>query len=175
MDDYISLNIYSLNDWNINNLIQFLGNHLEYDPDKWGPFQPTEFDFNLNDLPDMIYHWENSRGFLLEKKDPQYHIQFLPTIKGKKYIPNWLNMNLNPQYFLSEKNISKFVEFMILLFERCNGLYGYVCHNKSFGQKNRLSRPTMINDKLIATASYPIIKCLPGVYWANFFGNKYVD
>jgi hypothetical protein len=95
------------------------------------------------------------------------------SLKGKK--PNWLGLNLEASFFITDESDQRFLRFVEALFVWSDGLYAFSCHRNEFDQQNRLPRPTMIRGKLIATASYPIIGCLPGVYWTNIFGAPYIN
>jgi hypothetical protein len=78
-------------------------------------------------------------------------------------------------FFRSSDNIQAFLEFATSIYRWGDMVHGYACHRQDFERKNKLPKPTMIEGKLIATGGMDIRRCLPGIYWANFFGRKYVQ
>lgn len=171
---YVTLSLESIHDWGdrIETLVALLDNHPYFRPDKWGASEPERCKFDPVDLPHMQHQWSNYMGFLLAKKVPRVQIQLVRQLPKRT---NWLAVHFDEVFFNSDTNIQRFLAFAAELFAWGDMIHAYACHKYEFEQKNVLSAPTLIEGKLISTGGMDLQKCLPGIYWANFFGNAYVN
>ena len=84
-------------------------------------------------------------------------------------------MGIEDEFFANQKHIQAFLDFSKALFAWGDMVYGFAAHEHEYEEQNVLPAPIMIEGKLIKVGGTDIRKCLPGVYWANFFGKEYVQ
>lgn len=157
----------------IESLVHILDKQTIFRPDKWGRTEPQRRKFTIEDLPEMQHCWNRYTGFSLKKRNPPFWMYLMRLMQIKK--PNEMVMGIDESFFDSQDNVQAFLDFASTLFEWGDMIYGYACHEEDFERKNVLTRPTLIDGKLIAVGGMNIHKCLPGIYWANFFGKTYVE
>lgn len=176
--DFIKLRLFSIAKWqdnHIESLVSLLDEQELFRPDKWGPYEPLKLKSSKTELTNIQAQWNSTvgLGFLLEKGKNNLSFAVNKFLQFKQ--PNWISISLNENFFTSEQQIEAFLDFAKDLFDWGDMLYGYICHEVDFEHKNTLPVPTHIEGKLIATGGMDIRRCLPGVYWANFFGGQYVN
>lgn len=176
--NYITLKFFSVSSWkdeDIKSLLLLLDGQTMFRPEKWGPYEPLKFEFSQHEIVNILARWKSEigSGFLLGKREHGFSITINKNLQFKK--PNWISIFLDEDFFINEQHTKAFLDFAIQLFEWGNMIYGYACHRDDFERKNKLSVPTRIEGKLIATGGMDIKRCLPGIYWANFFGGEYVE
>ena len=176
--NFITLKFFSITQWEDNHIesfVSFLDRQTIFRPDKWGPSEPLEFKFSISEVANIQKQWESEvgLGFLLKRRKDNLSISVNKYLQFKK--PNWVSVSLNEAFFTDEQRTEAFLDFAKGIFEWGDMLYGYACHEVDFERKNKLPIPTRIEGKLIATGGMDIRRCLPSIYWANFFGGEYVN
>ena len=175
---YITLKLFSVTTWQareIESLVTQLEKQTVFRPDRWGPYEPLAYNFSKSELTNIQARWESKPGAILlfEQKLHGLSIMVVKDLPFKK--PNWITVSLDEDFFTSENQTKAFLDFAKQLFEWSESVYGYACHRADFEQKNILPIPTKIEGKLITTGGSDIRRCLPGIYWVNFFSGQYVD
>ena len=171
----IDLVLFSMTPWNdkLDSLIRLLERQHEFHPDKWGITEPLRYAFSTATLDAMEEVWRQREGLLLEKKTfPSYWLSLEWWTNARH--PGRLAMGIEDKFFANQEHIQAFLDFSEALFAWGDMVYGFAAHEHEYEEQNVLSAPTMIDGKLISVGGTDIRKCLPGVYWANFFGEKYV-
>ena len=169
----IDLTFKSMSPWEdrLGSLIALLGEQASFRPDKWGLTEDRLRVFTSSDLRLIQETWDRYHGIRIQSANSLMMFEWWP----KCEIPGWFSMSVDAGFFASSDNIQTFLEFATSIYRWGDMVHGYACHWQDFERKNTLPRPTMIEGKLIATGGMDIRKCLPGIYWANFFGKSYVQ
>lgn len=173
--EMMKLVLHSFSDWNdrIAPLIQLLDSQSTFRPNKWGPYEPARYRFDVKDIPRMEQRWKKYTGFELSQDRPKVDIMLVRSVRPDR--TNWLAVHLEATYFQSANHTNQFLAFASELATWGDVSHGYACLELEFEQTNVLPRPTLINNKLIKTGGMGLRNCLPGVYWLNYFGPLYVD
>lgn len=171
----VKLVLHSFSDWNerIAQLIQLLDSHSTFRPNKWAPYEPARYRFDVKDTPKMQERWSKYTGFDLTQDSPKVDITLVRSVNPAR--TNWLAVHIEASYFQTTNDTNRFLAFASELAIWSDVSHRYGCHELEFQQTNVLPHPTLINDKLITTGGMDLRNCLPGVYWANFFGSHYVE
>lgn len=175
---YVTLKLYSISIWqdkDLESLVFLLDSHDLFRPDKWGPYEPLKFKFSQSEVANIQTRWKTGPGLglLFGKSISRFSLSISKKLHIKR--PNVMTVFIEDEFFIREGQTEIFLSFVKKLIEWSNAVYGYGCHRRDFEQKNILSMPTRIEGKLIATGGMDIRRCLPGIYWANFFGSHYIN
>ena len=171
----IKLVLFSMTPWDasLESLICLLEHQNEFQPDKWGITEPLRHAFSTTTLDAMKEVWRQRKGLLLKKTSPSYwlSLEWWTNVRH----PGRLGMGIDDRFFTSQEHIQAFLDFSKALFAWGNMIYGFAAHEHEYEEQNVLLVPTMVEGKLIKVGGTDIRKCLPGVYWANFFGKECVQ
>jgi hypothetical protein len=172
---FIDLTLHSMSPWEdrLGSLIALLSDQALFRPDKWGLTEDRLRVFTSSDLPLIQQTWDRYHGIRFRVQPANFLMMFEWWPKCE--IPGWFSMGVDVGFFTSPGNIQAFLEFATSICWWGDMVHGYACHWQDFERKNTLPEPTMIEGKLIATGGVDIRRCLPGIYWANFFGESYVQ
>ncbi len=171
----IKLVMYSTVPWDnrLGNLVALLANHSEFLPDTWGITEKGRHPFDITDEANIEKLWIEKKGILFKKKKPRLWIsvEWWPNAKS----PGRFSMGITDNYFRDQEHVKYFLDFAKDIFRWGEMVYGFSCHREDYEHKNVLSQPSIINGKLVTTVEFNIQGCLPAIYWANFFGHRYVE
>lgn len=161
-------------------LAHLLYSYEIFRPVRWGPSEPVRRPFTPEVFPQIAQLWDKHHGLMFKR--PQ---------KPKFGIDSWWFTNLphapaaqlwgsvEERFFKKEENIQAFLALTKDLFAWGNMLYGYACHRADYEAKNGYQA---VEDwgggvKMLAEGAWAtnLYECLPGIYWANFFGKLFVD
>lgn len=171
----IKLVLYSLTSWAgcLEGLVKLLDQQSLFRPQLWGISEPLRNVFSRADYKNMERVWSERKGLLFRQQSPQAWLS-LEWWTEVKY-PGRLSMEIEVSFFESMENIQAFLDFSTALFDWGDMVYGFAVHQAAYERKNVLPKPIMIGGKLIKVGGTDIRACLPGIYWANFFGCIYVE
>jgi hypothetical protein len=172
----IKLSFESMSPWEerLESLVTLLSGQVLFRPEKWGLTEDRLQVFKQDDLPLMQETWDRYHGISFNSRKPDSYmmLKWWPECK----IPGWFAMGIDDDgFFASPDNVQAFLEFATSIYQWGDMVHGYACHQQDFDCKNTLPRPTKIDGKSISTGGMDIYRCLPGIYWANFFGERYVQ
>lgn len=176
--NYVNLNLFSTANWqdeDIESLVLLLDSRSSFRPEKWGFYEPLRSVFSRDVISDAQVRWKSKRGAILLFGINKYDVSMMIAKDLAFKRPNWISVNLKDEFFTDEKQIEAFLDFAKQLFAWGKMIYGYASHRLAFERKNKLSVLTRIEGKLISIGGTDIRRCLPGIYWANFFGDQYVN
>jgi hypothetical protein len=171
----VTLSLHSFSDWGdrLARLVELLDSHGLFRPSAWGPYEPARYKFTLEDVPRMEERWKKYTGLGFSKEEPRMSIQLVRRLQARQ--SNLMVVSVDASYLNTDAAIQSYLKFASELFGWGDVLHGYACHETEFRQTNKLLEPTLINNKLIVTGGMDLRDCLPGVYWANFFGEPYIN
>jgi hypothetical protein len=175
--NYVKLNLFSTANWqdeDIESLILLLDSQSSFRPEKWGFYEPLKSVFSRDVISDAQVRWKSKRGASLLFGINKYDVSMMMVQDLAFKKPNWISVTLKDEFFTDEQQTEAFLDFAKQLFSWGRMIYGYASHRLAFERKNKLSVPTRIEGKLISIGGSDIRRCLPGIYWANFFGDQYV-
>lgn len=137
-------------------------------PEKLGPYQPFEYhfdDMSAESLVQLIIEEEN----LLTQRNrpPKGGINFWNLTGAKK--PNLFGHSMEGVEEESEE-ARTFIDYAFELFKLFEPVYGRVSCKEDYRQKNLVQGAVAENAVGIKLRRY-----LPGLYWANFFGPRYIE
>lgn len=174
----IKLTLYSMSLWEerLESLVTLLDSQTVFRPEKWGPFEPERRAFTLDDLADMRDDWNRYCGLGFKRRKPEFWmlLEWWPWPDCKR-LPGRFSMGIEEEFFKSPDGVRAFLEFATGVYRWGDMAYGLACHRQDYERKNVLPKPTMIDGKRISVGGTYITRCLPGIYWANFFGRTCVE
>lgn len=171
----IKLTLYSMSPWEerLESLVAFLCAQTVFRPERWGPVEPVRRAFTPDDLSDMQENWNRLCGLMFKGRKPKFWIDTLWLPQCKR--PGWFSMGVEEKFFKSSDNVRAFLEFATGVYQWGDMVYGFACHRQDYERKNVLPRPTMVGGREVSVGGTDITRCLPGIYWANFFGRTCVE
>ncbi len=148
----------------INFLDLFEGSNLK--PEKYGTSENRTFPLEPS-INEFINTWNEKRYVILKSRLPWHLlISMMMYPAGISHVAVYIDGT----YFEDNERIKKFIEFV-----RATCLWGdfdfsFVAHEDEYESKNTY----YVGDhKIIAGGRLDV--CLPGIYWVNVFGARYVD
>jgi hypothetical protein len=171
----VKLTNYALSTWKarLRPFVAIFANQPTFQPDAWGIHEPLDNIFSSENYEQMEDVWLKRKGLLFKRRAPRMWLS-LEWWSEAKY-PGRLSLGIEDTFFENMENVQAFLDFATAIFEWGDMVYGFAAHDMSYERKNVLPRPTMIDGKLIKVGGTDIRRCLPGVYWANFFGRTYIE
>ena len=134
-----------------------------YAPEKWGADGRPRYAIDLNDLSPIIEEWvapKEFKSFLFARKRPAKAEMWLNIDRFERAKFNGFSAYILDRYF---KKIDQEKELLDLITDICvsmSSVYGYIAHKRQASRQSPILTPA---------------ERLPGVYWANFFGQPYID
>jgi len=161
-------------------LYQILDANESFRPLRWGFSEPVRRRFAPEALPEMEKLWDRLHGLMFTRpKKPRYWMDSMWTTHNLHGPASGLWGGIEAHFFKRQENIEAFLAFARDIFEWGEMLHGFACHQLDYKVKNRYQR---IEDwgggmKMLAEGAWgtDLYKCLPGVYWANFFSGLFVE
>ena len=171
---WVHLTLYSMQPWQdrLEPLVNLLDAWSIFRPQRWDIVEPPRHVFSKERLVAMADVWTRREGLLLERENPRLWISLEWWTKARH--PGRLAMEIEDRFFANQEHIQAFLDFSRALFAWGDMVYGFAAHEHEYEEQNVLPVPTMVEGKLIKVGGTDIRQCLPGVYWANFFGKEYV-
>jgi hypothetical protein len=145
--------------------------------EKFPEFAPEYFDdngkhihINYVEKDNIIKTWTKSENVLLLRHNP-YPSEIALSMKYISAGFNTLNLWVAEEYFSQPSSTTRFLTLCLAIYDLIEPVYGAI-HSVS----DSLSMST-VNDIRYGKTIVPVNlkKGLPGIYWANFFGPKYVE
>lgn len=150
-----------------------------FDAGRWGPdrynnSEPVKWPFDRQEIDKVIQLWmTGGTGIMLKRLSiPKYDLDF----SGER--PNLVvkvqaSLYLENKFLRDPAGLEASLNFAKLLYELFRPAYGHAEHAKDFSAKNQLTykQGVTVVQKWVGRK---LDKCLPGVYWANWFGPEYV-
>jgi hypothetical protein len=136
---------------------------IPYVPEKWGTDGRPRYGIDLNDLSPVIEEWVapmEFKSFLFARKRPAKAEMWLNIDRFERAKFNRFSTYISDRYF---KKIGQEKELLDLITDICvcmNGVYGFIAHKTQASRQSPALTPA---------------ERLPGIYWANFFGQPYID
>lgn len=153
-----------------------------YLPQKYSEYEPIKHQFNVSDLTHPVdilsAPSRPEKGNILLKRDKP--VDWLMEIHWNTFSPK-LHRNymvIEDGYFGKNENINRFLEFAREIFAEFELVYGSIGLEKEYDDKNVLQIEEQMGEFVAQVTRFcgsDISKRLPGIYWANFFGKRYVD
>lgn len=153
-----------------------------YVPEKYSEYEPIRDEFDPSDLEKPIKILSSpsypKRGSILLKRD--HPIKWLMGIDWDTFSQTFHKnyFFIDEKYFSNENNISSFLNFAKEIYVRFNAVYASSGLEVEYEDKNIVQRKEQIGNTIAEVRRFygnDITKNIPGVYWANFFGKKYVE
>lgn len=159
-------------------------------PEKCDVYEPIREIFDPNDLSEPIQWLSQPSGCVnLKKTRPFSYTGF---IENHRFSNHWIDNNKIPEprrpdpVFLTEwclwihtkilklKGMEYLIEFFKELFTVSQGEYGFLAMEDEYKKKNFLitKEKTGTLERFVGDN---LERSLPGIYWANIFGNNYVN
>lgn len=138
-------------------------------PDKLGPYEPLAHDFGDFSAESLARMVIEERG-LLTRRDrfPEQGIYYSNISKAKK--PNVFSHGIEEGIEEGSDEARTFIDYAFELFKLFKPVYGRVYCMEDYRAKNLVQGAVAEN-----AVGNDLRKHLPGIYWANFFGPRYVD
>jgi hypothetical protein len=140
-------------------------------------FAPEQVDYGMkwkkireDNLPLIIDNCEKVNN-LLFRREQKYQSETALLIGDGPSIPNGMTNWIDESYFMEEGHIERYINISKLFYELFQADYGLIHQTL-----DKIKMAT-IQDPKFGRTVLPINlnKGLPGIYWANFFGPKYVN
>lgn len=161
----------SLRDWSTGQKV--LSVLIGYDQDLASEFVELEHGLQrikVRNYDDLSYSWANSLVFILHRKTT-YHSQTSITLVKNKAGYHLFSMWIEADYFQNKLNVDRYKDFGKKLYETIEPDYGFI---HEIGSK--LEMATIV-DPVYGKTIIPVNleKGIPGIYWGNFFGDKFSE
>jgi len=147
----------------VNLLDLLLRNNAPYLPEKWGADGKPRHGIDLNDLSLVLEEWLAPKEFndlLFARKRPAPSEMWLSIHRFERAKFNDFTAYISDKYF---KKVGQEKELLGLVTNIClamNAVYGFIVHKTQESRQSPSLTPA---------------ERLPGIYWANFFGQPYID
>src|SRR5215813_1789190 len=140
-----------------------LRNNTPYVPEKWGADGRPRYGIDLNDFSPIIKEWlapNEFKDLLFARKRPAPAEMWLDIDRFERAKFNYFNAYISDKYF---KEVGQENELLDLITDIClatDAVYGFIVHKTQESRQSPILTPA---------------ERLPGIYWANFFGQPYID
>jgi hypothetical protein len=137
-------------------------------PEKLGPYQPFEYHFDDLSAESLAQLIIQERSLLTQRnRSPKGGIYFTNRSGAKK--PNVFSHSMKGVEEGSEE-AKTFVDYAFRLFNLFEPVHGRIYCMQDYRGKNLVQGSIAEN-----AVGNDLRKHLPGIYWANFFGPRYID
>jgi Txe/YoeB family toxin of Txe-Axe toxin-antitoxin module len=137
-------------------------------PEKLGPYEPFEYDFEDMTAESLARMVIEERGILTQRnRFPEQGIYYRNISGAKK--PNVFGHSME-KVEEGSGEARTFIDYAFELFKLFEPVYGRVCCMEDYRTKNLVQGAAAEN-----AVGNDLRKHLPGIYWVNFFGPRYVD
>ena len=137
-------------------------------PERVGPYQPLEHDFSALSTDTLSRIAINERSLVAQRDQRPAQVIFCTNRSGVKK-PNVFSHSIE-DVKRGSAEAETFCDYVFGLFGIFNPVYGRLCHQKEYQGKNLI--PSAVGSNAVGIN---LRKHLPGIYWANFFGPRYIE
>jgi hypothetical protein len=137
-------------------------------PEKMGPYQPFEYHFDDMTAESLARLAIDERSLLSRRDRPPKQGIYCTNRSGARK-PNVFGHSMEGVEEGSDE-ARTFIDYAFELFKLFEPVYGRVCCMEDYRAKNLVQGAVAEN-----AVGNDLRKHLPGIYWANFFGPRYVD
>jgi hypothetical protein len=153
----------------IDAFFNYLKTHSEFTPERLGCFEPLKRKFEETDLKAFERMLLEERFLLTNRKKPPRQSFQIDNLDRPKWENNFGHY-LMASHLGKGLSLQEYLDFLTDLFLLFDFEYGKVCHADDWDIKNM-----QIDGHGMKALSGGLGKHLPGIYWANFFGRRYVE
>lgn len=160
------------------NILNSAGRFMK--PEKFDRKEPVKIVFEsenpqcmdqLLEIWNSKYHWVH-----LNRKGPFPSWMTVQMYPAQSNLFNEIISGIDTRYFKKDEDIKELYHLAKQLFSWGACVHGYICHDDEWQSKNVFDTPTEVTGGLkVFTGGTSLKQCLPGVYWANYFGPLYVN
>lgn len=146
-------------------------------PKSFGDEDPPRNNFNMSSNRNFLKVWAEHPGQLGLERLGKLGFQILVHMSDPSKRASLITFALHDEYFASDANVSKFIDFSDKLYSIFNSFQGNISHKKDWDLKTVVLAPIKVGDRTVnaeAHMSPQPTKGLPGVFWANYFGPPFV-
>jgi hypothetical protein len=147
----------------VNLLNLLLRNNAPYVPEKWGTDGRPRYVVDLNDLSPVIEEWlapKESKYLFFARKRPAPAEMWLSMDRFERAKFNYFHAYISDKYFKKAGQEKELLDLITNICLTTDAVYGFIAHKtQESGQSPELTPAER----------------LPGIYWANFFGQPYID
>jgi len=137
-------------------------------PDKLGPYEPLSLRFEDTSRQEFVDLLMEERSMIaVRDRSPSQTILWSNSKSPRKASVFSHNISLKEQ---RSDWLETFISYSWTMFDLLRPPYAYVCCESDYRAKNVID-----NENLHAAVGIDLQKYLPGIYWANFFGPRYID
>jgi hypothetical protein len=147
----------------VNLLNLLLRNNTPYVPEKWGTDERPRYGINLNDLSPIIEEWlapMASKHLLFARKRPAPAQLWLSIERFARAKFNRFIAYISDKYFKKAGQENELLDLITNICLATDAVYGFIAHKTQESRQSPILTPA---------------ERLPGIYWANFFGQPYID
>lgn len=136
--------------------------------EKLGPYEPLEHDFDDISAESLARITIEERSLIARRDRPPEQVIFY-TNRSRAKKPNVFSHSMEEVEDGSDE-ARTFIDYAFELFKLFEPAYGRVYCKADYREKNLVQGAVAAN-----AVGNDLRKHLPGIYWANFFGPRYVD
>lgn len=140
-----------------------LRNNAPYAPQKWGVEEPARYVIDLDDLSPILEEWlapKELKDLLFARKRPAPAEMWIGIHRFERAKFNSFHAYISEKYFKKIGPEKEMLDFITELCSVMGAAYGFIAHKTQESRQSPILTPA---------------ERLPGIYWANFFGQPYID
>ena len=141
---------------------------LDLSPDRYGSSSSRTFELAKYSEEEIREIWSRVGGGVFKARkswDCVYHLLFMKAPKAKAVSSFWVS--IDDEYFRDSARSKMFITLCKDIYRWGNMDFGFVAHYDEYDAKNRFGENSGVGGANLKIA-------LPGIYWVNLFGPKYV-